>query len=223
MLGKLCRTLMTRVEQLNDSMESSQEHRQGSSNEPSQSDESRMQQLTELVSQIAQKLDQFTGSRQMQTHTIGSIDSAISSADQRRASRNAKLGEVGDTGNRVVRSPRPPQPDPRLLRRIIRQRQLRARFFDSKLFADPAWDMLLELTAARAENALISVTSLCIASGVPSTTALRWIDQMTKEGLFERRDDANDRRRSYISMTDKAANAMARFFAELDTSAARLV
>ncbi len=211
---------MTRVEQLNDSMESSQEHPQGSSNEPGQSDESRMQQLTELVSQIVQKLDQFTGSKQMQTHTI---DSAISSADQRRSSRNAKLGEVGDTGNRVVRSPRPPQPDPRLLRRIIRQRQLRARFFDSKLFADPAWDMLLELTAARAENALISVTSLCIASGVPSTTALRWIDQMTKEGLFERRGDANDRRRSYITMTDKAANAMARFFAELDTSAARLV
>ncbi len=59
--------------------------------------------------------------------------------------------------------------------RIIRQRQLRARFFDGELFADPAWDMLLDLTAARVEARRVSVTSLCIASGVPPTTALRWI------------------------------------------------
>ena len=32
-------------------------------------------------------------------------------------------------------------PDAKLVRHIIRQRQLRARFFDGDLFADPAWDM----------------------------------------------------------------------------------
>ena len=39
---------------------------------------------------------------------------------------------------------RPPLPDPRLVRRIIRQRQLRSRFFADELFADPVWDMLLD-------------------------------------------------------------------------------
>jgi len=36
--------------------------------------------------------------------------------------------------------------------------------------ADPAWDMLLDLTAARAESRAVSVSSLCIAAGVPTTT-----------------------------------------------------
>src|SRR5690606_19158395 len=75
-----------------------------------------------------------------------------------------------------------PLPNPQRVRRIIRQRQLRTRYFDAGLFADPAWDMLLDLTAAAAENTRVSVTSLCIASGVPPTTALRWIAQMVESG-----------------------------------------
>ena len=99
---------------------------------------------------------------------------------------------------------------------------MRARFFDGALFADPAWDMLLDLTAARAEHTRVSVTSLCIASGVPPTTALRWIGQMTEAALLERIDDEADRRRAFIALTDKAADAMARYFAELGGSAARM-
>ncbi|MBN8502214.1 MAG: winged helix DNA-binding protein, partial [Sphingomonadales bacterium] len=107
--------------------------------------------------------------------------------------------------------------------RIIRQRHLRARFFDGDLFGDPAWDMLLDLTAARAEHTRVSVTSLCIASGVPPTTALRWIGQMIDAGLFQRVEDDADRRRAFITLTDKAADAMARYFAELGSQAARAV
>ncbi len=114
-------------------------------------------------------------------------------------------------------------PDPRLIRRIIRQRQLRKRFFDADLFADPAWDMLLDLTAARAEHIRVSVTSLCIASAVPPTTALRWIGQLTDAGLFQRVEDEADRRRVFIALTDSAADAMARYFAELGSNAVRLV
>ena len=123
------------------------------------------------------------------------------------------------SGRKLVRKPRPPLPDPRLVRRIIQQRQLRARFFDSELFADPAWDILLDLTAARAEHQRVSVTSLCIASGVPPTTALRWIGQMVEAGLLERVEDEADRRRAFITLSDRAADAMARYFAELDKDA----
>lgn len=120
-----------------------------------------------------------------------------------------------DDGERLARTPRPPLPDPRLVRAIIRQRQMRAKFFDAALFADPAWDMLLDLTAARAEHNRVSVTSLCIASGVPPTTALRWIGQMTFAGLLERVEDETDRRRAFIALSDAAAGGMARYFAEV--------
>ena len=83
--------------------------------------------------------------------------------------------------------------------------------------------MLLDLTAARAEHTRVSVTSLCIASGVPPTTALRWIGQMSEAGLFERIEDDSDRRRAFIALTEKAADAMARYFAELGRNAGRLI
>jgi hypothetical protein len=182
------------------------------------SDEDRLAllRLTEQVGQIAARLDRLAP----QGDQLPGGESAFRFESPRPAFAAAPDGDPGD---RLVRATRPPLPDPRLVRRIIRQRQLRARFFDGDLFADPAWDMLLDLTAARAEHTRVSVTSLCIASGVPPTTALRWIGQMTEMGLLTRVEDEADRRRAFIALTDKAADCMARYFAELGSHAARLV
>ncbi|WP_324828148.1 MarR family winged helix-turn-helix transcriptional regulator [Qipengyuania zhejiangensis] len=106
-------------------------------------------------------------------------------------------------------------PDAAVIRGMIRHRQARARFFDADLFADPAWDILLDLSAARAEGRRVCVTSLCIAAGVPGTTALRWITQMVEAGLLIRVADPDDRRRAYIALADKTADAMARYFTEV--------
>ncbi len=111
-------------------------------------------------------------------------------------------------------NPTPPElPSAADLRAILRQRRLRNRFFDASLFADPAWDMLLDLMAARLEDEEVSVTSLCIASAVPSTTALRWIRNLIDMGLLRRRADPADGRRIYISLTDPAVRAMSAFLA----------
>ncbi len=83
--------------------------------------------------------------------------------------------------------------------------------------------MLLDLIAARGENVRVSVTSLCIASGVPPTTALRWIGQMTEAGLFERVHDECDRRRAFINLTDRAVDGMARYFDHVGAESASLV
>ncbi|MBV1918804.1 MAG: winged helix DNA-binding protein [Sphingomonadaceae bacterium] len=173
--------------------------------------------LTEQVGQIAQRLDRLDGGSSP-AHEADDRDSAF-----RFEAPGKSFSGKGDDSERLVRAARPALPDPRMVRRIIRQRQLRARFFDGELFADPAWDMLLDLTSARAEHSRVSVTSLCIASGVPPTTALRWIGQMTEAGLFERVEDDTDRRRAFIALTDKAADGMARYFAELGRSASQLV
>jgi hypothetical protein len=108
-------------------------------------------------------------------------------------------------------------PEARLIRRIIRQRQLRSRFIEGDFFADPAWDMLLDLAAARVEGKQVSVTSLCIASGVPPTTALRWIGVLVRADLFQRVSDETDRRRAFIELTDDAAARLARYFNEIAT------
>jgi hypothetical protein len=71
-----------------------------------------------------------------------------------------------DRGSR--RQPAPALPDVRFVQRAIRHRQMRKHCFDEALFREPAWDMLLDLTAAAIEGRRISVTSLCIASGVTS-------------------------------------------------------
>jgi hypothetical protein len=110
---------------------------------------------------------------------------------------------------------RPGLPDPQAVRQIIAGRQARARFFDPALFGDPAWDMLLDLTAAHGEGARVSVTSLCIAAGVPATTALRWLTQMVESGIFVRVPDPADRRRAFIALSEKALAAMAGYFASL--------
>lgn len=189
------------------------------------SDEDRLAllRLTEQVSQIASRLDRLTSGSAPGDQTAGR-EGAAGSAFRFESPGSDFKGEKGDdSAGRLARATRPGLPDPRLVRRIIRQRQLRARFFDGELFADPAWDMLLDLTAARAEHERVSVTSLCIASGVPPTTALRWIGQLTDAGLVERIEDETDRRRAFIALTDKAADGMARFFAELGRDARRLV
>lgn len=187
--------------------------------ELSEEDRLTLLRLTEQVSEIAQRLERLGGGATVEHRGGVTGDSAF----RFESPAPGFHGQGGDEGERLARPPRPPLPDPRLVRRIIRQRQLRARFFDGELFADPAWDMLLDLTAARAEHTRVSVTSLCIASAVPPTTALRWISQMTQAGLLQRVEDETDRRRAFIALTDKAADAMARYFAELGKAAAQLV
>ncbi|WP_156442627.1 MULTISPECIES: hypothetical protein [unclassified Sphingomonas] len=111
-----------------------------------------------------------------------------------------------------------PDPAPRTVRATIRARRLRDQHFTPELFADPAWDMLLDLYAARLEGSRVSVSSLCIAASVPPTTALRWIGTMHDAGLFEREADPGDRRRAHITLSARAVDAMRGYF----TAVARL-
>lgn len=109
-------------------------------------------------------------------------------------------------------------PDPNLLEKISRNRRKRREFFGDRLFEDPAWDMILDLAMARARFQRVAVTSLCIASGVPATTALRWISVLINRGVFQREDDVTDKRRAFISLTDAGAHKVARYFASIETS-----
>ena len=110
-----------------------------------------------------------------------------------------------------------PLPDvsPDMLRGLIRARRLRSRYFAEELFADPAWDMLLDLTQAEIAQVRVPVSSLCIAAAVPATTALRWIKTLTENGMLVRRADPHDGRRVFVEMAAATSNAMRRYFAEV--------
>ena len=97
------------------------------------------------------------------------------------------------------------------LKRIIYVRRLRETVFSPELFADPAWDMLLDLCLARLEDRKTSVSSLLIAAAVPSSTALRWLKLLENEGIIDRSPDMSDARRSYVDLTDNSFDKLIKF------------
>ena len=92
------------------------------------------------------------------------------------------------------------------------ERARRRHFFDTDLFAEPAWDILLDLYGAQMAGRNISITSCCTAAQVPPTTALRWIEQMSESGLLVREKDPDDLRRNWIRLSDTAHIAMKDYF-----------
>lgn len=110
---------------------------------------------------------------------------------------------------------------PQFVRRVIAARAARRQFFGSDLFADPAWDILLELYALESEQRRTSVSKLCIAAAVPPTTALRWIDRLHTDGLIVRSADHLDGRRVWVSISPSGLNAMKSYLKELSRDAFR--
>lgn len=94
------------------------------------------------------------------------------------------------------------------VRAVIRARRLRARFLPADWFADPAWDMLLDLAAAELAGVRQSVSALCVAADVPPTTALRWIKRLCDDGHLVRAGDPLDRRRMFIGMAPATSAAV---------------
>ena len=94
------------------------------------------------------------------------------------------------------------------VRAVISARRARDCHFNPELFADPAWDMLLELYASELAQHRIAVSKLCDAAAVPQTTALRWVTILEKENLVERIKDPLDARRIFIELTGKARAAL---------------
>ena len=113
--------------------------------------------------------------------------------------------------------------DAQTLREIIKLRRMRDRFFPPDLFADPAWDILLDLKAAGQEGQHVSVSSLCIAAAVPPTTALRWITAMTESGMLVRRQDPADARRVFIALSDETSAKLDDYFVAIGIRSAPII
>ena len=103
---------------------------------------------------------------------------------------------------------RPLSAEASLARRLLSARRQREGALGSGLFGEPAWDILLDLFAAHEQGQSVSVSNLCIAANVPTSTALRWISALEERGKLVRDNDLEDRRRINVSMTEEAAGEM---------------
>jgi hypothetical protein len=146
----------------------------------------------------------------------------LSDEVSRIAATLARLSSGPGPAARSVEGParmEAPEVSAETVRGIIRARRLRARYFPEELFADPAWDMLLDLLQAEIAHLRVPVSSLCIAAAVPATTALRWLKAMVGQGIFVRRADPHDGRRVFVELAPEASQSLRRFFAEIGNAA----
>jgi DNA-binding response OmpR family regulator len=84
----------------------------------------------------------------------------------------------------------------------------RSKALDGIVKTDATWNMLAELLRARITKRRISVTSLCLASRGPVTSALRRVEQLLQDGLITYALDPKDRRRKYVELTSEGASRM---------------
>lgn len=103
-----------------------------------------------------------------------------------------------------------------MIRRFMAFRRQREAAFPLSAGADANWAMLVELYLAAIERRRESISSLCVASGAPSTTALRYIKTLNEAGIVEREPDPADGRRVFVSMCPASVEVMHRLFDDLE-------
>ncbi|MEL6529173.1 MAG: winged helix DNA-binding protein [Pseudomonadota bacterium] len=106
-----------------------------------------------------------------------------------------------------------------LARQLYANRRQRDSIFGQPdLFGEPAWDILLDLYIAFAEDKSVSVSSACIGSAAPPTTGLRWLGVLADQGLVVREADPEDQRRVLVRLTEHGTKNMDRYFASVSRS-----
>lgn len=95
-----------------------------------------------------------------------------------------------------------------LAERLYKGRRARERFFPADLFAEPAWDLLLDLYIARHRKRIVTTSGACIAAGVPMSTGLRWLEKLEAASVIARTPSPADHRLVLVSLTDETVDRM---------------
>jgi DNA-binding MarR family transcriptional regulator len=97
---------------------------------------------------------------------------------------------------------------------LYRARRRRARHLPNELLGEPAWDILLDLFVAKARGKRLRTTSVCIASGVPGSTALRWLSVLEEMNLLERKPAFDDARVKLVELSEHGYRVMRAYLIE---------
>lgn len=126
-------------------------------------------------------------------------------------SRDVLLQSIRDAMTEVAHMRGSLSDDAVALRNILRKRETRAILFNTFDYSEAAWDILIELTAARLQNRRLDVSGLCLLTHVSRTTAWRTIQNLVSAGMLVRIEDPVDRRRVYVELLDDVFNQMHEF------------
>lgn len=169
-----------------------------------------MQVVNILKSTEPDVIDRTTGD-------AGKVDRVGPTPDQAKTDIKER-GRIIDHP-RSGRAPEPPVPASSegaellvLARSMYRFRRHREAEFGPNLFSDPAWDILLDLFIAGEEGKKVSVSSACIGSCSPATTALRHLGTLVEKQLVIRKANEGDSRFVWVELTpagyEKVANLL---------------
>ncbi len=70
------------------------------------------------------------------------------------------------------------------------------------LFANSCWNMCLDVFLCDLKDQRVSVSSIAHSSGIPMTTAMRYINVMVEQGLLEKTPNAADNRMIFVSVSE---------------------
>ena len=94
------------------------------------------------------------------------------------------------------------------IRELLKKESKRRGIGGGEVFGDPAWEMMLDLLLAKVEGRQVSVSSACIASGAPMSTALRLVGRLVDEGVLGKVADESDRRRHFLEINPEFEQPM---------------
>lgn len=150
------------------------------------------------------------------------IDHIVVTASQAHHIMNEEI-IVGANPGATTYTLRNPESDPRwghdkavgnartTARRMLLRRQL---IGAEELFGDPAWEMLIDLFIHESEGKPLSISSLCVTSSIPMSSALRLVQKLCDAGILVRIPDLMDGRRSFIKLAPAIAHRIRAYFAE---------
>lgn len=79
------------------------------------------------------------------------------------------------------------------------------------LFAEPAWDMLLDLYIQHHRGQPVAVDRLCTAAGAATTTALRWLGLLIEKELVIRYSSAEADGVIRVALSERGVGEMERY------------
>ena len=82
--------------------------------------------------------------------------------------------------------------------------RLKSRILDSGngLFANSCWNMCLDIFICDLKEQRITVSSIAHSSGIPMTTAMRYINVMVEQGLLHKTPNSADNRMIFVSVSE---------------------
>lgn len=103
------------------------------------------------------------------------------------------------------------------VRRLLAARRLRELHLGAHLFADPAWDLLLEAFASELARSRRSPSDLCDCVPVPRSTALRWLAKLEEDGWLRPQPDTGNG--ALVELTADGSARLRHFFESAGTFA----